>query len=158
MEDMSMQRDWCENMKTRACMFKFHMPFTLGETEYLGGNIYLQVWGPIHSAETRLIVSRKDTDKEYSKKTYDHQDYLQALYRFNRCTRPQKYSGVKEYPQIEGIPHNYDVRGEQDIMEKYVKKYGKDVGVDDVIDILERLDKILNQPLKVRWNRRENVL
>eukprot|EP00435_Cladocopium_sp_Y103_P026494 s1336_g6.t1 len=55
-EDMKLQMSWHLQIKPLASSFKFRLPWGPGSTEYLKGRIYLPVWGPETTTESRLFV------------------------------------------------------------------------------------------------------
>ncbi len=58
--DMNLQQGWHLALRPRASLFKFRLPWTQGETEYLRGRVTLPVWSPVTSTECRLIVDADD--------------------------------------------------------------------------------------------------
>lgn len=67
------------------------------------GDIYLPIWGPITTTESRLIVTSCE------EKEYDNTKYEEQMFYFNTVTR------VARYPHNvtgEGFDHCYDCRAE----------------------------------------------
>lgn len=54
---MDWQLSWYRIMQPQAAMFKFRLPWDSGSSKYLGGDIYLPIWGPQTTTEARLVVS-----------------------------------------------------------------------------------------------------
>lgn len=114
--DMGMQQQWHMLMRPLRSMFKFRLPWAAGCTEYLDGDVYLPVWGPITTTETRLITKESTT----SLMSYDHKKYEEQLFYFNTVARPALYPhGVRG----EGIDHCYDCRAEIEILSSYLTKF-----------------------------------
>lgn len=55
-KDQVAQARWHRILRPLRSMLKFRLPYGEGKTKYLDGDIYLPVWGPITTSETRLIV------------------------------------------------------------------------------------------------------
>lgn len=123
-KDMESQMRWHNIIKPVASMFKFRLPWDDGNTEYLDGDIYLPVWGPITTTETRLITSSNKT------KVYDNKKYESQMFHFNTQTRVARYphnflpfyddDGEKIDP---GLDHCYDCTSEIYIIGKYLEKF-----------------------------------
>lgn len=77
-----MQERWHYLMEPERAMYKFRLPYKAGHTEYMRGQVWMQVWAPETSTETRLIV-RKHPDR----KTYSNKKYEKRLFYFNLITR-----------------------------------------------------------------------
>lgn len=123
-EDMEWQQNWVEIMKPRWSMLKFRLPWSYSPadytktTNYLDGKVYIQVWSPISSTETRLVIKKGAKRVEW--KNYD---YERQMFYFNLITRAQYY----EHPlnDIIGFDHCYDCTAEYIILDRYLKKYKK---------------------------------
>lgn len=116
-EDMKRQMNWCAAIRPVASMLKFRLPYTPGQTEYLGGDVYFQTWAGETSSETRLITSNFD-----ERVVYDHEKYENACFYLNRCFREHDFShympdDIKQYYEF----NNYDVLSECDILNKYIQ-------------------------------------
>lgn len=77
-----MQETWHYLMCPEYGMYKFRLPYKEGRTEYMRGQIWLQIWAPETSTETRLVVR-----KNPSRKIYSHRKYEKRLFYFNLITR-----------------------------------------------------------------------
>ena len=111
--DMTSQRRWHEIIKPRASMLKFRPSWKPGQTKYLEGDIYLPVWGPITTTESRLVI-----DKNAGMCEYDNTAYEERMFFFNTVSRVARYS----HPVIgEGIDHCYDCTAEIAILQKYLE-------------------------------------
>eukprot|EP01111_Echinosteliopsis_oligospora_P018771 TRINITY_DN8796_c0_g1_i1.p1 TRINITY_DN8796_c0_g1~~TRINITY_DN8796_c0_g1_i1.p1 ORF type:complete len:166 (-),score=24.40 TRINITY_DN8796_c0_g1_i1:114-611(-) len=113
--DMEAQIRWHKMMKPKASMLKFRLPYSAGETEYLDGDIFFQVWAGRTSTESRLVV----TDPEPKMKTYDHTHYGEIMFHFNTVTRtiywPHNVVG-------QGLNHCYYCAAEIYILQNYLRK------------------------------------
>ena len=54
--DMESQMEWAIAMDPVASMLKFRLPYGAGKSKYLDGKIFLPVWGPQTTTETRLVT------------------------------------------------------------------------------------------------------
>lgn len=113
--DMQMQQQWHLCLKPERSMLKFRLPWDAGSTTYLDGDIYLPVWGPVTTTETRLITKKNST----AMKRYDNKKYEQQLFYFNTVMRPSLY---KHNYNGEGIDYCYDCRAEVAIITNYLKR------------------------------------
>jgi hypothetical protein len=113
--DLNMQKDWVEILKPRYSMLKFRLPRNTEDYKYMSGDVYLQIWSPISSTETRLMVPEEYTMIDYNVNLYEGQ-----LQYFNRIARVQYYPHSYDIP---GFDHCYDCYSELKILEKYYQKY-----------------------------------
>jgi len=113
--DQKSQKRWVEILKAKNSMLKFRLPYYPGELEYLKGIIYLPVWGPQSTTETRLVV-----DNNNELRTYDHTEYEEQMFHFNTVTRSMAHAhDVK----ANGLDYCYDCRAEVHILSEYLLKY-----------------------------------
>jgi len=77
-----MQEKWHYLMRPEYAMYKFRLPYKAGHTKYMRGQIWLQIWAPETSTETRLVVRKNPSTKVYS-----HSKYEKRLFYFNLITR-----------------------------------------------------------------------
>lgn len=120
-EDMAFQQDWHIAMRPAWSMLKMRLPYTAGQTEYLDGQVYTQVWAPSSSTEARLVCKGVGdrANVRAPMRIYDNTEYEQIFYRFNLCTRWQPF----ELPYAlayANAPASYDMRGEIHIWEQYL--------------------------------------
>lgn len=115
--DMNAQMAWHMTMKPARSMLKFRLPWYTETTEYLDGDLYLPVWGPITTTEGRLITH------EYSTKTklWNNKKYEGQMFYFNTVARPALYA--HDIANCVGIDHCYDCRSEVEILTQYIAKY-----------------------------------
>jgi hypothetical protein len=112
-EDMDMQSRWYKMIKPKKTMLKFRLSWHPGKTKYLDGKIYLPVWGPQSTTETRLVP-----DDELERE-YDHKEYEEQMFYFNTVTR------VSYYPHninADGFDNCFDCASEALILERYLCK------------------------------------
>eukprot|EP01095_Lingulamoeba_sp_RSL-Kostka_P002117 TRINITY_DN1300_c1_g1_i5.p1 TRINITY_DN1300_c1_g1~~TRINITY_DN1300_c1_g1_i5.p1 ORF type:complete len:524 (-),score=159.89 TRINITY_DN1300_c1_g1_i5:2-1573(-) len=123
--DMEMQQNWHDLLEPLSSMLKFRLPYSSTDTtEYLSGDIYLPVWGPLTTSESRLI-----THPGKERKIYDNAIYESQMFYFNTITRPALY-----YHEISSneLDHCYDCRAEIHILSEYLKKYSINKSVDQL--------------------------
>lgn len=99
--DMQLQQKWHFLMQPVASSFKFRLPWGGGTTEYLKGDIFLPVWGPVTTTESRLFVDRdavrdaapsaKTHDDSPQTTLYDNGKYERQMFDFNTHRRIAKY-------------------------------------------------------------------
>ncbi len=119
-QDMKSQKIWVEIMNPIACMLKFRLPWPLENEDdnsqhtikYLDGSIYLPVFGPQTTTETRLICHRP-----YSTTTYNYKKYESQLFYFNVVTRNQHYLHKINNKHLD---HCFDCASEIHILREYL--------------------------------------
>lgn len=84
--DMKAQERWVNIMNPRAATLKFRPLWNDLHTRYFDGTIKLQVWGPVSSTETRMIVRRDTGYKHHNNRKYERQ-----MFHFNSITRVARY-------------------------------------------------------------------
>lgn len=109
--DMAMQQEWVRLLQPRKAMLKFCLPYAAGKTEYLDGEIFLPVWGPPTTTETRLITDGAAV------RAYDHSEYEEQMFYFNTVTRVKRY----HTPLVgEGLCESFDSASEMTILQEYL--------------------------------------
>ena len=94
---------------------------------YLKGDIYVQLYPPIYSTETRLIIDKKRDS--FMMQEYDYRAYEEKLFNYNlniRGTIPMYYkksSAVKNH--IYGFNDKYDSVGEYYLIDSYLRVIDK---------------------------------
>jgi cap2 methyltransferase len=121
--DMEAQQRWVKILKSKSSMLKFRLPYCtkekkITEYEYLDGEIFLPIWGPVTTTETRLITDGK------SMKKYNPFEYEKQMFHFNTKTRVEYYEHDVEG---EGLDHCYDCKSEIFVLEKYLVKHHPEV-------------------------------
>lgn len=100
-------------LQPKASMLKFRLPWGDGQSRYLKGDIYLPVWGPQTTTETRLVV----TDIDFVE--YDNRKYWEQMFYFNTVTRVSYYKHDVDVP---GMDHCYDCAAEVAVLKRYWDK------------------------------------
>lgn len=123
--DMPLQRKVYEKIGARAAMMKFRLGWDDNMTEYLAGSIYLPVWGPQSTTESRLITFDSYLDetnqKVYPTSIYNNRVYEEQMMYFNTVTRPAMYL---HNVSTEGIDSCFDCKSEVEILRRYCIRYG----------------------------------
>jgi len=116
--DMNMQLEWYYHINPLMTMFKFRLPWYAGFTKYVLGDIYLPIWGPITTTETRLIIKRDAKTIRYDNKKYESQ-----MFYFNTTLRPSVFTHYDiEYNNV-CYDNCYDCMAEIDVLTKYLDKF-----------------------------------
>lgn len=126
---------------------------------YLDGNIYLQLYAPRRSSETRLITGKikylscknnfdiSQHDK-YLFTYYDSVKYEENMNYFNLNVRPSQFkykSSSDMINQLIGFDGGYDVTGEYYICSKYFKRYlHKNFNHADIVHMMHRINNYLH--------------
>ena len=143
-QNMALQEHWIKLMKPQMSMLKFRLPYALiGTTEYLDGEIYLQVWPPQTSTETRLYT---DGTKN---KVYDNDKYNNQMFRFNRITRTQWYPHNIKLTDVPGLDHCYDCKSEIEILKAYLVKFHKIDSPNAIAKMMNQITKELGKPSRL---------
>lgn len=140
-QDMADQMRWHVVMKPQASMLKFRLPFGKGATEYLKGDLKLQLWAPRRGTECRLVV-QKTSDVQM----YDHQDFDASMAHFKNVERTSYY--VHDMDDVEGIDHCYDCRAELFVLEQYVRLVEKKTRDEDIRERVKQLSKDISQHIQ----------
>jgi hypothetical protein len=132
------QRDWVRIMQAPMSMLKFRVPFTAKSAyKYLAGEIYMQPWAPVDSAETRLITNGVDEVE------YDVHEYENRTFYLNNVTREFTYF-THDIPttRVHGLCHCYDCAYEIWIWQHYFTSFAK---MTDPVMINEAIIDVMNQ-------------
>lgn len=118
-EDQLKQMRWHLLMRPKYSMLKFRLPYGEGTMQYFDGDIYLPVWGPVNTTETRLVVGRNPEIKIWNNKEYE-----ENMAYFNNVQRVSYYNhNLKNYC----LDHCYDCSSEIYILGNYLYKYRANV-------------------------------
>jgi hypothetical protein len=151
------QMRWVEIMGCKRFMLKYKLPYPMVgkpiEYEYLDGDIRLQCWPPIKSAETRLI-SKDDEPRRYKK--YNILKYERQLSWWNNVARLNDFGsrslrdfGVSLDKTVEEfwshwaptVIKGFDFIYELQILQKYTtQKYAV---IKDLHKFVEKINRIL---------------
>ncbi len=128
-ENMKMQAKWHKLSNAKMSMLKFRLPYVDPgkpqpniEYKYLDGEIVLQIWAPLVSTETRLIVERGAKNK-----TYNSKEYESRMFRFNTITRQWQFFPHDVLTE-HGIDHCFDCRAEIYTLAKYIRSKDPEIG------------------------------
>ncbi len=118
-DDMLAQMHWHNIMRPRRSMLKFRLPWRAGTSEYLDGDIYFPVWGPVTTTETRLVTH----ENSLATRPYDHVAYEQQMFYFNTRGRVARYQhSVDTSTHVaEGLDYCYDCAAEIHILARYLE-------------------------------------
>jgi hypothetical protein len=141
-KDNIAQLRWHGILRPLRSMLKFRLPWSWSPVyrRYLDGDIYLPVFGPQTTTETRLvplacpeelmkeaeeerkqetIVKEKDPTHWCATKVYDCLEYQERMFHFNTETRMTYYD---HQVYGDGLDHCYDCRSEIHIIQNYLSK------------------------------------
>ena len=148
--DNAAQRGWVNILKPAYSLLKFRLPYSLKHGQkisYVRGKIMYQVWPPMASGETRLLVHKDDIKKEMD---YDFKTYEEALFYHNRWTR--RYCFVKE---AEATKHAdcpcYDCMAEKFTWLDYLKLNRERTGASATDRRLASIEAILKEAAKPEY-------
>jgi len=133
--DQQMQWDWYKIINPIKAMFKFRCPYTPGKYKYMSGKIYLQVWSPLSSSETRLVPDKKKV------KTYDNETYEDQMFYFNTQVRPSYY----DHTYIERYDHCYDCRAEIHILRRTMAFLGIKQSKEELYKMTDKITEVIFQ-------------
>lgn len=154
-QDNQWQKQWYQIMDPAASMFKFRLPWDDKYTMYPSGDIHIQIFPPLTSTETRLIVWQPNAPE----KKYDHREYEERMFRFNTVERSYEYDNpLEKLPkeEKEGLNNKYDSVGEIYIIQNYLQLMNKDDSSKEIVHFSKKISKKLSksrtlesdQPLK----------
>lgn len=122
-QDNEWQKKWWIIMNPVIAMFKFRLPWDDSHTEYPRGDIYLGIFPPETSTETRLIVLRGAPMQKYN-----HREYEERLFRFNTVERLLQYENVLSDispDKKEGLDNRYDSAAEIHVINSYLTYFNE---------------------------------
>ena len=148
-KDMKLQEQWAIDIKPLGAMFKFRLSFEPGNLEYLYGNSYLPVWGPLTTTETRLICNKDDTNNWTKKKIYDNTDHEQRMFYFNNCYRMNLFKHNIKDDKVPGICHCFDCTSEIYIINNYIGLFKKqnEILTSDIAKLMNEITNIIHKDL-----------
>jgi len=126
--DMKLQSNWVKTLRPDFSMLKFRLPRHLGERyTYLEGELFLQMFAPGSSTETRLVV---DSARGFNEIDFDVELYEGLMYFFNRRARLLSYNQNLGFKMMDGC---HDCVSCYTLIEDYLEKYSRrDLGKSDV--------------------------
>lgn len=145
--DMDSQMRWHNIMRPRRSMLKFRLPWKKGKTNYLKGDIFLPVWGPITTTEARLITHECSSEMC----EYDNTEYEQQMFHFNTNARVGRYfHNVSVNPRdSQGLDYCYDCRSEVHILGEYLRTV-KQIDEADLSGSIAQLSKDISRAIGER--------
>jgi hypothetical protein len=159
------QQTWIRIMRPRMSMLKFKVPYVkVGRSLYykhMNGQLRFQTWGPINSAETRLIVSNKDIDHDvyfnimsYERKT-SYYNYLRQANLNNKLLKIFPDIHLKTFCKTIAptLPYyTIDFYNEIKMLYTYLIKFGeKDkITVELIQNIMNEITRLINYEGKFR--------
>ena len=148
--NMDDQMVWRNILNPDFAMLKFRLPYTTVETdgvvheaaeqttEYLDGEIQLQIWAPQTSTETRLIVP-----KNAPLRVYDHKLYEDVLYFQNTVVREQMHY---DHDLKNGkMDHHWDSRAEIAVLRDLLGDNDYPVSAEAVADLVQEISNTLHK-------------
>lgn len=149
-QNMLQQQLWTVQLDAIAYLLKFRLPYfmkniqiqdfryelpiktsfdkmKLKDTEvvYLKGDIYLQIYPPLKSTETRLIYIRKENES-FSFQPYDISVYENQCFYFNQISRKERFEykdSKKLKENILGYDDSYESVCEYYLIDKYFETF-----------------------------------
>jgi len=144
-ENMTDQRRWWDIIKPELSMFKFRLPWTTEKTEYMEGDIYLQVYPPITSTETRLIVKKDAPIIKYDNTKYEEQCYYHNMVTRNSIHNISLFTNGETIDDINLYNKHIDACYDCMAFIYIVKKYMEVIkNIDDFKLIMEKVSFIEN--------------
>ena len=134
--DNRLQEEWVQKFHPTYAQLKFRLPRT-GETfNYLDGEVYLQMYAPHATTETRLVVDGRGKLKY---KDYNLDEYENNLYQFNRLLRPAYYQ-YDDLPSC--MDHCHDCVATLHLLKEYKEMYPENwfskKDINEMVDIMLR--------------------
>ncbi len=120
--DNRLQLECHRIMRPVQSLFKFRLPFGCDQYRYVAGRIFLPVWGPRNTTETRL-VPEPGADRVYTA------DYRNRMAYFNAYTRPTVYLSTK---LVKGYCRCYDCSREILAFSRLIRAFGLRKTVEDI--------------------------
>ena len=168
MEDQEFMKNWLLILRPKNSMLKFKQPYASQGRhslyKYFQGDIRLQTWHPPNSAETRLLVSHENLDKEvyyniisYERKT-SYYNYLRTQdvnYTIPFINKSLNEFCMKVAPQIKKYTPTFkyftiDFYNEFHILHTYFEKFsGEDVNDENTyIKLMRYITSVIDRTKK----------
>ena len=138
--DMRLQEEWVRDLKPLHAQLKFRLPrkeSCVGEGlvdpfQYLDGELYLQMYAPRASTETRLVVSRRD-DGTYEDVIYSLGTYEGLMYMFNKRMRVSSYIKPERKERVKWTDTCHDCSAMYDLVEEYIESRGLKISASELV-------------------------
>lgn len=126
-KDMISQAKWTKMLNADMALLKFRLPYPKSQVkdepyEYLKGIIQPQIYAPIHSTESRLIVDKSDS---YKKTLYYPLAYERQMYAFNSI---QRRIFFLDAPPLDLFLYGYDRGIESLLFFSIIRNYLENTG------------------------------
>ena len=144
---MKLQEQWAINIKPLGAMFKFRLSYESGTMEYLYGDNYLPIWGPVSTTETRLICNKDDTNNWTKKIKYNNSDQEQKMFYFNKCYRVNVFHHNVNISKINCLCHCYDCTAEIIVINNYLKLFKDKIFISDIVKNIKQINDIIKRNL-----------
>lgn len=147
-EDLERQSNWVKIIQPEESLLKFRLPFTdlypEDTIKYLEGKVYVQVWAPRSSSETRLIPDHDLKEIEWNIEQYDDQGfYFTSMIReHDRFFNP--FTGNKEPIDYPELLNDFDSTAEAYILDRYLNIESDGSSYEAVVDLSRRITEELN--------------
>lgn len=119
--DMCDQMRWHVAMRPAKSMLKFRLPWSSNSntttTEYLAGDVYLPVWGPQTTSETRLVPRGSEVV------VWENDKYERQMFHFNTVTRVSLYGHDLAVGSPNYLDYCFDCKSEAVILQNYLTKH-----------------------------------
>ena len=141
-KDNQMQIDWHKILQPDFSYFKFRCGYDTNRIyKYYKGTIFLQIYAPASSTETRIMFPK-------NLETYDYniEDYQGKLLYFNRVIRPS-YHIKSIISENDYFDHCYDCTYYSYVIKNYIKKF-PDFNPFNTTDIYKIMKSITNKIAK----------
>jgi hypothetical protein len=120
---------------------------------YLDGSIHLQLYAPLRSAETRLLVFKRDPCTKYAMRYYDYKQYEAKLNAFNVVGRSLIGYQMPGHPDstvlgkhLLGYSSDYESVAEYQLAHRYLGS----PSLSEVVSFLHRLNQCLVRHYSIR--------
>lgn len=176
--DMTIQRDWVNIMSPKFSILKMRIPYNMKEKyEYLDGDIRFQIWAPVSSTETRLVVTK--VDGKFPIKNYIPEIYEKQCAYFNNRMRQMdigkisfKSVGIDMEGNFEDLWGDYNILINADcyletvLFCNYLKRIGETLSIPNVKRFIDETSKWLYEDVspnnaflkKIEVNKRKKTL
>ena len=132
--DMLAQQRWVEMINPVQALLKFRLPYATGgigkAVEYLNGHVFVQVWPPQTSTETRLVpLKSQGPQPRWTTKIWDTLDYEEKLFYHNKIMREETlflnpFTKTHDAVSPPELINDYDSMAETTIIIDYLFKMG----------------------------------
>ncbi len=121
-DDMKKQAQWARDCLASAVSLKFRLPYDTDYFTYLDGTVYVQLYAPVRSAESRLIAFANAGN--FKERQFDVKDYDRKMHCFNMYWRgatsehPGALHLTSRFPKL--YLQKYEAAAEYLIVSQYI--------------------------------------